>query len=490
MGAKKLDDIQWESQPGSQTLFLCCPVFECLFEGTRGPGKTDSLIIDFIQDVGKGDGADWRGILFRQEYKELADVVKKSKQIINNVFTEAKFYEAAIEYKWKWPSGEQLLFRHGKKEDDYWAYHGHEYPWQGWEELTSWPDNSFYEAMKSCCRSSNPDVPRKIRSTANPWGKGHHWVKAYFVDPAPAGTILYDEQGRARCRVSGFIFENKFIVENDPEYILNIFGQKDENKRKAWAFADWDIAAGGFFSDFWNASRHIIPPFVIPSTWKMGCSFDWGSAKPASLGIWAVSNGDQPKAKNLPFFPRGSAIRLDELYTVKYDKNGAVEANIGTEYTNNILGQKIGERLKHWEQITGIKFTVNFADPSIWTESGGDSIYTQLVGNSGRDGQKKTGARAVGYNLRFEKADNSREAGWGKVKLMLEESDKERAEAAGLWIVKRCKNFIRTVPVIQRDDKNPDDLDTEAEDHIADEARYFLMSMKDRKATSTKMKGF
>jgi hypothetical protein len=489
--AKKLDNIVWESQPGSQLLLLTCPVFECLYEGTRGPGKTDTLLMDFVQHVGQGYGSDWKGILFRREYKELADVEKKSKKWFYDAFPGAKFLASQSEYKWRFPDGEELLFRHAKTEDDYWDYHGHEYPWIGWEELTLWPDEALYDTMKSVCRSSNPDVPRKYRSTANPWGRGHHWVKKRFIDPAPAGKIIYDGQGRQRVRITGYIFENRFIVENDREYILNVFGQKDQNKRKAWGFADWDIAAGGFFADFWEEKKHVVPNFNPPKSWEIGCSFDWGSAKPASLGIWAISDGTQPDMPGLPYFPRGSAIRIDELYTVLTDRHGEPEANKGLGWSNNRLGQEVAKLLLKWEKKQERRFTRNVADPSIWTEDGGDSIYDQMVGKSASGQDKATGAKAENYNLSFDRADNSRDAGWGKMKELLEESAKPRAESPGIWIMERCKNFRRTVPVLPRETKNPDDLDTESEDHIADDARYFVMSLSTKKKVKRKkLSGF
>lgn len=55
----------WAPHPGSQTLFLSSPVYETLYEGTRGPGKTDALLMDYAQHVGQGFGENWRGILFR-----------------------------------------------------------------------------------------------------------------------------------------------------------------------------------------------------------------------------------------------------------------------------------------------------------------------------------------------------------------------------------------------------------------------------------------
>lgn len=156
----------WAPHAGSQTLFLACPVFECLFEGTRGPGKTDGLLMSFAQYVGVGFGPAWRGILFRETYKQLADVVVKTKRWFRLFFPGARFLESNADYRWVFPNGEELLLRVGVKEDDYWDYHGHEYPWIGFEELTNWRSLAFYEMMHSCCRSSVPGMPRMVRATS------------------------------------------------------------------------------------------------------------------------------------------------------------------------------------------------------------------------------------------------------------------------------------------------------------------------------------
>ena len=70
--------LDWVPQPGSQEAFVNCPIGEALIEGPRGGGKTDGLLMDFAQHVGKGYGAEWRGILFRRTFPELSDVIQKS----------------------------------------------------------------------------------------------------------------------------------------------------------------------------------------------------------------------------------------------------------------------------------------------------------------------------------------------------------------------------------------------------------------------------
>ena len=119
--------VIWSPNPGSQIRFLMCPFDEVLLEGNRGGGKTDVLLMDFIQHVNKGYGEAWRGILFRESYPQLADIIAKSKKWIPRMFPGSIFNKS--EKTWTFPWGEQLLLRFMETPDDYNNYHGHEYPW-------------------------------------------------------------------------------------------------------------------------------------------------------------------------------------------------------------------------------------------------------------------------------------------------------------------------------------------------------------------------
>ena len=134
----------------------------------------------------------------------MSNVVAKSRRWFTQFFPEAKFNKA--EHYWEWPTGEMLFFRYGASEDDYWNYHGHEYPWLGFEELTNWRDLSFYEAMHSTCRSSFPGMPRMVRATCNPFGKGHGAVKERFrlgEGGVPSGQVIRNEGEKPRVNIIG-----------------------------------------------------------------------------------------------------------------------------------------------------------------------------------------------------------------------------------------------------------------------------------------------
>jgi len=456
LAAEKLDNqtIVWSPQAGSQTLFLACPIHQCLYEGTRGPGKTAALLVDFVQHVGRGFGAHWRGVLFRQTYPQLSDVIAKSKVLFKQAFPGAKFNGSS--YTWTFETGEQLLLRHMSTPDDYWNYHGHEYPWIGFEELTNWQNLDCYDAMMACSRSSHPGMPRKYRATANPYGVGHNAVKARFVDPAPAGVVMVDSQNNARVRIHGHWSENKALLSADPDYPKRLAGDINENRRKAWFLGSWDVVAGGFFDDVWDKRFHVIPSFKVPSSWRVDRSFDWGSAKPFSVGWWAESDGTEVEiAGKKRTFPRGSLIRIAEYY----GWNGT--PNEGSRMRSS----DVAEQIVKIEKQLGLKVVPGPADSSIFDTTDEGSIAETM---------RKNG-------VQWEHADKrpgSRKNGWERMRELLSEATKQKPESPGMWIVDTCTHFIRTVPVLPRDERKPDDIDTSAEDHIADETRYRVLAEK------------
>ena len=451
-------NVVWAPQPGSQTLFVTSPVFETLYEGTRGPGKTNALLMDYSQHVGQGLGRAWRGILFRQSYPALADVVAKSIEWIPKAFPGAKFNESA--YVWKFPDGEELLLRYMERKKDYWSYHGHEYPWIGWDELTNWADASCYDIMRSCCRSSVANVPRKYRATANPHGPGHHWVKARFIDPAPRGVVITDARGNQRVTLHGHWSENAYLLANDPEYINRLLEatQDDPDQQAAWVDGSWDVAAGTFFGAVWSRQHHVLAPFTVPPSWAIDRAFDWGSSKPFSVGWWAESDGSPATMADgsQRTFARGSLFRIGEWYGCQPNK-----PNTGLQFDAATIGKGILERQKNRWPTRLIK--PGAADSSIFDVQDGHCIA---------DSFKKAGVTWLPAN----KGPGSRKNGWELIRERLGAAKRAPKEAPGLYVFEDCRDFIRTVPMMPRDEKKPDDVDTSAEDHIGDETRYRVLA--------------
>lgn len=450
----------WVPQPGSQELFLSCPFWEVLYEGTRGPGKTDALLMDYAQDVGKGYGQAWRGILFREEATQLQDVIAKSLKWFPRIFPDARFIGGG-EAKWRFAGGEELLFRHMRVEKDYWKYHGHEYPWVGWEELTNWPRLDCYESMKSTNRSSHKEVPRKYRATCNPFGVGHHAVKRYFIDPAPRGTPITDAQGRTRVAIHGNIHENRILMEADPGYYQTLQSIKDPAKRAAWLEGSWDIVAGGILEGAWEPSVHVLSPFVIPPSWRIDRAFDYGSSAPYAVGWWAEADGTDVEMEPGQWrsYPKGTLFLIQELY----GWNG--EPNEGLQETN----VQICERVKEFErELLGSWLA---KDTRIWPGPADSSIFDIMNGDSYAAEMERNGVRwERGY-----KGAGSRVQGWGRIRSLLIAAKQHPLEMPGLFIFDHCRQWLRTVPLLPRDAKKADDVDSNSEDHMGDMTRYRVL---------------
>jgi len=466
------EEADWAVQRGSQELFLNNTDFEVLYGGNRGGGKTACLLMDFAQDCGRGFGMDWKGILFRHSYPELKDIVDKSKALFPILFPGIKFNETKM--TWTWPTGEQLLLRHMERESDYMSYHGHAYPWIGWEELTTWADSGCYTRMMSCCRSTNPLVPRKVRSTTNPYGPGFNWVKARFQLPlAPGsmyGPLIEDEETGNRRYINSDLRENLVLLNADPDYIKRIKASaRNAAELAAWLHGSWDITSGGMFDDIWfQVKDHLVlPPFQVPLSWRIDRSYDWGSSRPFSVGWWAQSDGTD---LILPGNIRMPTVRGD-LFRVKewYGWDGKTP-NKGSKMLAKDIATGIIQREIEW----GIHGRVRrgIADAAIFDDSSGDSIARQMERVVRIDGKQYPGV----YFNPSNKRSGSRKQGWEVMRIRMKSTKPAELghprEEPGLFVTSDCVHFLRTVPTLPRDTKDLDDVDTDAEDHIADETRY------------------
>ena len=160
--------------------------------------------------------------------------------------------------------------------------------------------------MMGTLRSGN-GVPCQMKSTCNPGGVGHNWVKARyglvgkvseiiaqeyeFVDPTTRQRIT-----KRRVFIPSKLQDNPYL---GPDYVANLQQVGSDNLVRAWLEGDWDVIEGAFF-DCWDSAKHVIKPFAIPEDWLRFKSMDWGSAKPFSVNWFAVV-GDKFKIQTVAF---------------------------------------------------------------------------------------------------------------------------------------------------------------------------------------------
>ena len=441
----------WRAQPGPQlTAIQHHDIDELFYGGAVGGGKSDYLLGDFAQDVPSPWGKHWHGILFRQTYGELEELIKRSQEMYPDWFPGCEWH--GTDKTWYWPNGATLKLRYLESAADWMRYWGHQYTWIGWDELPNWLDLSAYIKMKVRLRSAHHVPNKRVRATGNPGGPAHHAVKAYFrIDQHPLGGVAFEgDGGMKRMFVRSRLVDNKILTDSDPHYANRLAGLPGDLAR-ALLDGDWNVIAGAFF-DCWSSSKHIVKPFTMPEHWLRFRSMDWGSARPFSVGWWAVA-GETVKAPDDHVIPRGALVRYREWY-------GAKEPNVGLKMRAEDVAKGILERTPKGERI---HYTT--ADPAMHIEDGGPSI-AEMMGSAG---------------VYCDKADNKRVPGWVQVRNRLIGED----DRPMIYFFDTCIDTIRTLPALQHDDMKPEDVDTDGEDHAGDDVRYACQSRPWTRAAST-----
>lgn len=453
----------WEPQPGPQSSALLADWCDELFYGgERGGGKSD-FQIGYQEDGALRYEGKSRGIMFRKTYPELEELQARASEVFpasGAVYKTQPSADYPFSNCWYWPNGASVKMRYIEHERDYGRYHGHQYTHISFDEVTEYPTPSGMLKMFSTLRSPY-GVPCTARATGNPGGVGHGWVKERYVSHGPYVPFKDPDTGFTRMFVPSRTQDNQILLVNDPEYRNRIKAATGGNEalRKAWLDGDWDIVAGAFF-DCWSKVKHVVRPFQIPEHWMRFRSGDWGSAKPFSFGWWAVVSDDYKTEEGI-ILPRGCLVRYREWYGVKKDAHGQTLYNVGLKLTAEAVGAELAKL-----EAKDSKIEYGVIDPAAFTQDGGPSIQERIWEGSGR-------------KIVWRRADNSRipqrgsMGGWDQLRARMI-GDEEGNPM--IVCFSTCTESIRTIPVLQHDPDRLEDLDTEGEDHAADDWRYGAMS--------------
>jgi hypothetical protein len=286
-----------------------------------------------------------------------------------------------------------------------------------------------------------------MRATTNPGGPGHAWVKKMFIDPSPAGkafdatdiesstTLVYP---KGHSKEGQPLFKRRFIpaMLTDNPYLMQTGDYETmllslpEHQRKQLLEGNWDIAEGAAFPEF-NRQIHVVEPFHIPSNWTKFRACDYGYGSYSAVVWFAVSPSEQ-------------LVIYRELYVSK------------------VLAKDLAHMVMRAEENDG-PMRYGVLDSSCWHKRGdtGPSLAEQMIaeGCRWRPSDRSAGSRVAGKNELHRR-------------LQLDPF----TEKPRLVITSNCVNTIAQLPIIPLDKRNPEDIDTKAEDHLYDAIRYGVMS--------------
>lgn len=397
-------------------------------------------------------GKRFNAIMFRRTTVSSEDAIERSQDIYGPL--GGKFN--ATKLIWRMPNGGRVSFAYLDSVKDADEYQGRNVTDAWAEEAGQYPDPAPIDRLFGVLRSAQ-GVPVQLIVTANPGGAGQHWLsKRYGLIPFPTGPkvvdrVLSNGAVHRMAVIPSRITDNRIMLQSDPGYINRLHMVGSSELVRAWLEGDWTAIEGAYFPE-WSEGRHVVQPFDVPQHWTRIRGFDWGSASPFSVGWWAVVTDDYQAVamSGEPLtMPRGALVRYREWY-------GATDAHKGLKLTVEEVARGILERQQKGETIGA-----SIADPSIFSEDGGPSRAERM------------GAAGVwwapGDNTRVGRQGAA--GGWDQVR--------QRLKGAGgrpmIYSFATCRDFIRTIPVLQHDPMRAEDLDTKGEDHIADEMRYVCM---------------
>ena len=435
-------NIVFKPNAGPQTDFLAAGEREVLYGGSAGGGKSYAMLADPLRYMGHPS---FSGLLLRHTTEELRELVWKSQEIYPKIWKGIKWSERKMQ--WVAPSGARLWMSYLDRDDDVLRYQGLAFSWIGFDELTQWNKPFAWNYMRSRLRTAASDLPIYMRATTNPGGPGHGWVKKMFIDPAPygktfdatdieTGEVLKYPAGHSKAGQS--LFKRKFIParlsdnpylsrEGDYEAMLLSL---PEQQRKQLLEGDWDIKEGAAFTEF-NRDIHVVEPFNIPHNWVKFRACDYGYGSYSAVLWFAVSPSEQ-------------LIVYRELYVSK------------------VLATDLADMINELEAEDGnMKYGV--LDSSLWHKRGdtGPSLAEQMImkGCRFRPSDRSKGSRVSGKNEIHRRLQVD-----------------EYTEEPRIVFFNNCTNTVSQLPSIPLDKKNPEDVDTRAEDHLYDALRYGIMS--------------
>lgn len=329
-------------------------------------------------------------------------------------------------------------------------------------------ENITYEQFKALRMQlrGGDEEDRQLFLTMNPINSDS-FINEYFFQQQPDKVYERFADGRPK------VFEKNITVELEdaivtipclivvsvhwdnpyltPEQRADIeeLKQTDPEMYEMLAEGKFVKPAGTFFKEF-NHGIHVVDPFVIPENWQRYRFMDYGLDMLAHY--WAAID------------PNGNAFIYKELYE------------------SDLI---ISEAAKRITEMTNEQVRLTYAPPDLWNRR-------QETGKSAADIFRENG-------ITLHKASNDRVNGWLNVKEWIkpyetrDEQTGEKVMTSKLKIFSNCKNLIRTLPQLLRDEKDPNDVSTEPHEltHAPDALRYFCsMRVAPKRTVKNKPKGF
>jgi hypothetical protein len=436
----------WAPQAGPQAHAAVCPADFTFYGGTRGSGKSDCLLGRQIRGAEK-HGIHWNGLVLRRRYKEFAELRRRIDELIHNGLPAERIGGDQQANFLRFDNGAQVALMAAERLEKVDDFLGHQYTEIAIDECQTFPFfMKMVDKLSGSCRSPH-GVPSRMFGTGNPGGPGHNEVKQTFklgrefnVKP---GTVMYNDIGESKVYIPGMLQDNRVLYINDPKYVRKLMSIRDPMLKRAWLDGDWDVYIGQAF--LLSDEHHIVSPMEVPEAAPIYMTFDWGYSSPFSVGWWWIDAD-------------GRFYRFSEWYG--WDE----EENEGLRMVDSEIARGIVEK----EKQLGIwgKPVIRLCDPTCRNKK-----PDYKGGGQGPSTVEEFGK--LGVHMRPGDPNRKLKIRQFRERLAIPEDPNQRPM---LQVYDTCRHFISTIPSLCMDETNTEDIDTEQNDHIYDEACHICMA--------------
>lgn len=379
--------------------------------GSRGSGKTTATFAQVaLYDCQKYPGI--KCLYVRRVMKSAEESFEQMVASLLSEFKDAKINSEKVRFK----NGSSITIAGLRDPGDAEKYVGINVDLMVIEEANQL-DEQRIEMLLGSLRTGRLDGYKpRCYMNFNPGGPGMAYLKKTFIQPYRA----------KQEKSTRFIFtkyqENKFLDSGYVDYLDNLGGLLG----KLWRDGDFDVQAGMAFDNF-NRDIYVYDDWDIGDDWIRMRGIDDGFTKPYCC-LWMAKDP-----------VTGRVVVYNEDY--------------GENHTNGEQAERIKTMTPASERIS-----ITYADPAMWQKS----HHTDSIVKSGAD-------IYADHGIYLSRADNDRKAGLARIReLMRYKPD----GMPGLIILSRCKNLIWQFENLPTDPRNPEDVDTDFEDHAYDALRY------------------
>ena len=313
----------------------------------------------------------------------------------------------------KFINGSQIKLGYLDSETDLLQYQGQEFDVIAIDEATQLYERAF-AVLAASLRGAN-SFPKRMYLTCNPGGVGHGWVKRLFVDKA----YREGENPGDYCFIPALVYDNAALMESNPDYVKQLEALP-EDLRRAWLFGEWNVFSGQFFTEFDGRihSAHL----TLPKNTEKYCALDYGLDMLAALFIAVDENG--------------RAYVYDEIYE------------------SGLIVSEAAEKIR--EKSEGDMIFIAPAD--LWSRQ--------------KDSGRSIAELFCEGGVYLTRLCPERIPGWLALKEWLKTDENGRAM---MQIDVKCKNLLRTLPLLMHDARRQGDAATEPHEitHAPDALRYF-----------------